>query len=227
MSKNVVSNPFVSALKSQMEARFMGLQIEVNPRSAWVKGEIPVAVQQILKDAGFMVCKKGFYFTHECVKMPAFPQTVKPVQVQKMEPAKTQKTFAELSADVKAHVLNVFTEKYPNCNVQLRGSWIYISGEATREYKDALKEDGFHWGFKIQAWSRALTPEELTVKGQPEAIQAPAVEPKENVNPVPNVSRTPEQIEELTELRKIVIQASKGLLTHDEMIGRMKEVCPF
>jgi len=225
-----VNNPFVSALKAQMETRFHGVQIEVNPRSAWVKGEVPEQVQKTLKESGFFVCPKGWYFTHDCVKMPNFPQIVKaqpaqkPAQVQKPAEKPVKKEWTELSADVKSKIVKSFLAKYPGCQVEVRGTWVYLIGlvfKTNEEYRNAIKADGFHYGFKTQEWSRALKPEEMTVTERAEAPKAQAV------NPVQNVSRTPEQIAEFTELRKIMIQASKGLLTHDEMLSRMKEVCPF
>ena len=224
MKKNVVSNPFAQSLKAQMVTRFPGLQIEVNPRSAWVKGDVPADVQSVLKAAGFLVCAKGWYFTHECVKMPSFPTA----QAVKAAEKPVKKEWVELPEDLKNQIVSGFLKKYPGCQVEVRGSWVFLCGlvfKTNEEYRQSIKQDGFHYGYKSQEWSRALTPEEMSVK-----TAEPAVTEKENVpsrEENVNVFRTPEQNEELTQLRKIIIFASKGLLTHDEMIGRMKEVCPF
>ena len=162
MNKSVVSNSVAALIKADMVSRFplYKAQIEVNPRSAWMRGEVPAPVQKALKDAGFIPCTKGWYFVHEGVKAPQFVQAQTKKQTVKAEP-KPEKVYAEVAYEVKSHVLDTFTQKYPQTQITLKGTWLYISGEKTREYKDALKADSFHWGRKILAWCRALTPEEL------------------------------------------------------------------
>lgn len=223
-----VNNPFVNSLKAQMETRFHGVQIEVNPRSAWVKGEVPADVQKTLKESGFFVCPKGWYFTHDCVKMPNFPQIVKAqpaqktAQVQKPAEKPAKKEWTELSADVKSKIVKSFLAKYPGCQVEVRGTWVYLIGlvfKTNEEYRNAIKADGFHYGFKTQEWSRALKPEEMTVTERAEAPKAQAVKPQQNV------SRA--WVDELTSLSDIVVKARKGQLTREQTLNAMKEVCPF
>ena len=40
---------------------------------------------------------------------------------------------------------------FANCNIELVGSWIWISGD-TKEIKDKLKELGFKWASKKKMW---------------------------------------------------------------------------
>ena len=215
-----VSNPFVESLKGELVKRFQNVQIEVNPRSAWVKGEIPQNVQDVLKSAGFVVCSKGWYFTHECVKMPAFPA----VQAPKAE--KTEKTFVELDENVKTRVITHYLNEYPGCQIEVRGTWVYISGEKSKDYKDALKESGFHWGFKIKAWSGPI-PEsvlnEQTEQGEGNTSPDTVTTVTENVTKTDNT----ENVKELAELSEIIIRARKGEITREQMIALMKEACPF
>lgn len=222
-----VSNPFVESLKGELVKRFQNVQIEVNPRSAWVKGEVPQNVQDVLKAAGFVVCSKGWYFTHECVKMPAFP-TVQAVQAPKPETVKApkvEKTFAELDENVKTRVITHYLNAFPGCQIEVKGTWVYVSGEKTRDYKDALKESGLHWGFKIKAWSGPI-PEsvlnEQTEQGEGNASPETAAEVAEDTT-----EEHAENVKELTELSEIVIRARKGEITREQMISLMKEACPF
>lgn len=215
-----VNNPFVNSLKAQMQNRFPGLEIEVNPRSAWVKGEVPALVQQTLKNAGFLVCGKGWYFTHECVKMPAF-QTV---QTVKSEPKPVKKDWTELNEDVKDRIVKDFLAKFPGCQAEVRGTWIVLTGlvfKTNETYREAIKAEGFHYGYKVQEWSRALKPEEMTVPVKAEE-KAPAAAASENVS-----HTVSDETQELIELSRIVIAARTGKITRDQMIARMKEVCPF
>lgn len=233
MSKNIVSNPFASALKADLEKRlavFHGaFAVEVNPRSAWVKGEVPTEVQTLLKDAGFLVCRKGYYFTHDCVKMPEFKAEAREEVKTVVKAEKPAREYAELDAAVKTRVMTAFRNMYPGCQIEIRGTWVFVSGEKTRDYKDALKESGLHWGFKVKAWSGPIPESMLTeqTKQGEEKFSPKEDAPKFGTMPVPEVARTDAQNEELVELSKIIIQARKGLLTHDEMIARMKEACPF
>ena len=225
MLKKSNNNPFVNSLKAQMETRFHGVQIEVNPRSAWVKGEVPEQVQKTLKESGFFVCPKGWYFTHDCVKMPNFPQIVKaqkPAQVQKPAEKPAKKEWTELSADVKSKIVKSFLAKYPGCQVEVRGTWVYLIGiifKTNEEYRSRAKSEGFHYGFKTQEWSRALKPEEMTVTERAEAPKAQAVKPQQNVSLA--------WVDELTSLSDIVVKARKGQLSREQTLNAMKEVCPF
>ena len=220
-----VSNPFVESLKGELVKRFQNVQIEVNPRSAWVKGEITQNVQDVLKSAGFVVCSKGWYFTHECVKMPAFP-VVKTEPVQPVKTEKPVRTFAELDTDTKTRVVTHYLNAFPGCQIEIRGAWVYISGEKSKDYKDTLKESGFHWGFKIKAWSGPI-PEsvlnEQTEQGEGNTSPETVTTVTENVTKTDNT----ENVKELAELSEIVIRARKGEITRDEMIAAMKEACPF
>ena len=228
MSKN--SNPVVASLKAQMVSLFPALPIstgknvpgiDVNPVSAWVRGEVPQDVAQVLKDAGFIVCSKGMYFTHNCTKMPNFPaQKPQAQKVSTPKPEKVEKAkWTELSADVKDQIVRTFEAQYPGCIVEVRGTWVFLIGgvfQTNEEYRARAKADGFHFGFKAKEWSRALTDAEIAVKAEPESKPAPA-----------QAERTQEAVDELTELSEIVIRARKGEITREQMIALMKEACPF
>lgn len=227
MSKNSVVNPFVQSLKAQIVSRLPELAdgIDVNPRSAWVKGEVSPDAQKVLKDAGFVVCSKGWYFTHECLKMPKFAPVAPVAPAKAQKPEKAQK-WAELPEATRKQIVRTFERAYPGAVVEVRGTWVFLIGgvfQTNAEYRERAKADGFHFGFKAKEWSRALTQEEIAGAEKPQAEPAPAPVKPAQTEPAHDA----EAVDELQKLSEIVIRARKGEMSRDEMIAAMKEACPF
>ena len=237
MSKNV--NPVVASIKNQMVRLFPALPIstgknvpgiDVNSISAWVRGEVPSDVAKMLKDAGFIACSKGYYFTHNCTQMPKFAPApartpVAKAQTPQPKPEKPAKEWAQLSPEVVKKLIAKFVHEYPGCIVEIRGQWVYLIGnvfQTNAEYRTRAKADGFHYGFKQKTWSRALTEAELSLK---DSAPAPAQKPA----PAPT-QKAPVQGDwtgELAQLSAVIIKARNGQLSREQTLNAMKEVCPF
>ena len=206
-----------------------GVSVSANKRSVWVSA--PKAADAILKSLGYKYAtsKDAWWFTYADATPASAPAPVKPAQTAPVAKPKAdatpkpEKVYEELPDAVKAHVRTQMARKYPGTQIEIRGSWVFIAGEKTRDYKDALKADGFHWGFKAKAWSRALTPAECALKAEPAQKPAPAPVKPAQTEPAHDA----EAIDELQKLSEIVIRARKGEMSRDEMIAAMKEVCPF
>lgn len=189
MSKNVVSmsGRVIADRVSESLKSFRGVDVSVNCRSVWVKA--PQTAEATLKamDFQYTAKKDAWWYTYadanevlslKPARKPAPAQKPQAQKVSAPKPeAKPEKVYETLpNADAIAERMR---KAYPGAEVTLRGAWVYVSGEKTRDYKDALKAEGLHWGFKQKAWCGPVPAAYLPV--EPKTLPAPA----QNAQPAP------------------------------------------
>jgi len=135
-----------------------------NKRSVWARA-LSRKAEKALEAAGFKYAKSRgeWYFTYEAEYKPAKFASAEPKAQAKAEKAekvaeqpKAERKLAELPAEAAAKIMHACGMAFPGCFIQIVGTWVWVSGEATREFKDALKAKGFRWAHKKQAWFKAL-----------------------------------------------------------------------
>lgn len=191
MSNNTVDfNAVMEALKG-----IKGITVSVNVRSIWVKAN--KKAEKALKELGFKYAasKDAWWLTYADThvqvqaqaKAPAKKAQPKAEKSEKAASPKGKKSYGkkgtqpkaervELPEAVKAQIIADVTRKYPGVQAYVEGTWLWLSGEKTREYKDALKKYGFFWSATRQAWHMELPADYIAAVTASVSKPAPVAE---------------------------------------------------
>ena len=196
--KNVVLSASAEAIVSKVQSLKGVRGTSVNIRSIWVDAPEKGKTADALKGMGFKFApKKGQWWLTPAeapaqkVSTPvkAEPKKAPKPQAEKAQPKaekaqKPQKVYEELPAVVQAYVKAQALKKFPGVQVQIVGTWVRLSGEATKAQKESIKAEGFHWASSEdkkywsreipQAWMPAPAPAQNAPKAEPKKAQPKA-----------------------------------------------------
>ena len=164
MSNNTINSVIAQAIIAEVESKLKsvrGTEVSANKRSVWVKA--PKKAEATLKELGFKYAesKDAWWFTYavdEPAQKPAktAPKGQKPQKktAPKAEPTqpKAEKVHEEMPEEAKTRIIAYMRKAYPGAECTCEGTWVWLGGEKTRDFKEALKADGFFWGRGRQAW---------------------------------------------------------------------------
>lgn len=179
MEKNIANNSVeVSQEVKDLQKVFKGTEVTDNGYCVWIVAPQKGKLTDALKAEGFAFSPKrnAWWRRSQSAGVPAqkAPKAQpKAEKAQKPETPKAEKVFEELPKAVQAHVLESMGKAYPGTQITLKGEWVYVSGEAARVCKDALKAEGLHWGFKAKAWCGPI-PAQYMPAQEPKAPEAKA-----------------------------------------------------
>jgi len=162
MSNNTINSVIAQAIIAEVESKLKsvrGTEVSANKRSVWVKA--PKKADATLKELGFKYAesKDAWWFTY-AVDEPAqtAPKGQKPQKKAEPKPKaeptqpKAEKVHEEMPEEAKTRIIAYMRKEYPGAECTCNGTWVWVKGEKTRDFKDALKADGFFWSGKREAW---------------------------------------------------------------------------